>query len=97
PKLGRVAQLGHPLGRDEAGGLDLLQTGIEERPDKLQLGRSGDGRLFVLQPVARPNFHDSDRHRVLFCKTVTTPVMYSAFLGRAANRKSKPSSVSIMW
>jgi len=60
PKVVRIGKLGHPLGRDEAGGLDLPQTGLRERSDKLGLGGRGNRNGLVLKPVARPNFDDAE-------------------------------------
>jgi hypothetical protein len=59
-QFGGVGELGHPLGVDEAGGLDRGQPGRGQPVDELGLDLEVDDRVLVLQPVARPDL--VDRH-----------------------------------
>lgn len=64
-QLLRVGQLGHPLGVDEAGGLDGGQPGSGQAADELGLDGGRDGRLLVLQPVTGADLVDADAGRQL--------------------------------
>ena len=58
--LGVVGHLRHPLRADEAGDLDLAQAGRLQPVHQFDLVRRRHRLLFVLQPVARADFHQGD-------------------------------------
>ncbi len=53
-----VGELGHPLGRDEAGDLDALQARGAQRLDEAALAVEGDQRRLVLEAVAGADLVD---------------------------------------
>jgi hypothetical protein len=58
--LGGVGHLRHPLGRHEAGDLDLLQAGVLQAVHQRDLDRGGHRLLLVLQAVARADVDELD-------------------------------------
>ncbi len=54
----RIGHLRNELGIDEAGRLDAPGPGGERQADEFQLLRCGEQHRFVLQAVARTDFHD---------------------------------------
>ena len=61
--LGVVAHLRHPLGADVTGDLNLLQARRLQTVHQLNLHRRADGKLFILQAIARADFNQFDSGR----------------------------------
>jgi len=57
--LGGTGHLRHPLGRDKTADLDIAQAGSAEGVHQMDLVRHADGLGFVLQTIARADFHQA--------------------------------------
>ena len=55
-----VAHLWYPFGRDEGACLNGGQTSLGQPLNQLYLGRQRYRLLLILQPIARPNFHNAN-------------------------------------
>ena len=63
-QLAGVSQLRHRPRRDEAGRLERLDPGLDQRVDQAQLVVGGDEMRMHLQPVAQPDLVDVDLSRI---------------------------------
>lgn len=69
--LAVVGHLRHPLGRDEAGRLDVAEAGRAQAVDQLQLGGGADRLGLVLQAVAGADLDQANLFRE--CHWLTPP------------------------
>ena len=86
--VGAVGHLRHALGRDKAAGFDMRQASSGQALDQLQLDVGRHRRGFVLQAVARADFHQGDMRGIAH---VGRPVVNHGGQGSTKSSRSLPS------